>query len=340
MGGWFAPAPAGTADAGLSGVLVWFDGKTIQALDLDRPGQPATIVTTDARRWDLSPDGSHVAYSSRVLGDGQFVSTLRVVRIDGHGARTIGIDDSARAEEAGEVRWSPDGRRIAWRFEDRRASDFFYCSERTRILDIGTGGSSEIQRPTQCASFSWSPDGTEIVTPRHHHAGGAYYTPSAEGSSLVRIDVTTQARRPLVGTAETETLGSRSPYPASLPAWAPTGDTIAYRWNDEIRTIGAHGTGVRVLHRDEHLTRRPPSWSPDGHRLAIVHDDGRITVVDRTGRRIWERSGLWGDPKWTSDGRWLVVGEKRRFVAHDVFGGRAVPLQDLGFGPVWGYDVA
>jgi len=229
----------------------------------------AVAATAGAAAREQAPQ---IAFSGARTGDDYTVYT---VRADGGGRRTIGSVD-AYAEDPQPI-WAPDGRRVAFigefGFAVTAANGTTRMLGRNQIDDnISPGG-------------SWSPDGRTIVVPAER--------------SLWLVDVARARARELRREGE-------------QPSFSPNGKLVAF-YGHGLRVMNRDGSGVRRLAaggppEGEHAAW-PPSWSPDGGRIAFerggaiyVHDlrSGRTTTLSRAARRI-DR-----EPVWSPNGRWIA----------------------------------
>ncbi|HEX5787237.1 MAG TPA: Tol-Pal system beta propeller repeat protein TolB [Woeseiaceae bacterium] len=157
--------------------------------------------------------------------------------------------------------WSPDSRRIAYvSFEGDRSSIY--------LQQLRTGNRIQISAdPGINGAPSFSPDGRLLVVT----LGGI------DGNlDLYTIDVTTREKKRLTTHRAIDTEGS----------WSPDGRHI-YFTSDRAggpqiyRVPVAGGTPERVTFEGSYNAR--PRLSPDGEKLALVHNDGgnfRIGIVD------------------------------------------------------------
>jgi WD40-like Beta Propeller Repeat len=152
--------------------------------------------------------------------------------------------------------WSPDGSKIA--YVSNHTISIIYVSPdgggTPRVLQTGTAGHD--------SSPSWSPDGRWI----------AYSTRSGGDSSVSVIPVFGSAPRVVARRA-------------SYPAWSPTGTTLAVRRACGFRLIALAGMDVTPRRLESCLPGAPyrtpphllgpPTWSPDGTKLAFAVEGNR-----------------------------------------------------------------
>ena len=204
--------------AELSGIIyvVDTDGSTLKALN-DEAGKRYR----DAHSPSLSPDGSHVVYSQRLMvkppgfADSRLDYELVVSDIDGSSKRRL--TESIGPEIA--PAWSPDGRRIA--FLSGYAAEF-------TLFTMAPDGSDVKSLAPEINVFGhgtypvWSPDGRKIAflsSERLPEGGFKYgiYVVGSDGSELKRLSET-----------------------ISLPAWSPDSNRIALAkdYDRDYDTIG------------------------------------------------------------------------------------------------------
>ncbi|MDX6570780.1 MAG: eukaryotic-like serine/threonine-protein kinase [Gaiellales bacterium] len=200
-----------------------------------------------AAAW--SPDGSRlVAFRF----ESPRTTALYIVRGDGSlGPRLTSAVD-------GEPRWSPDGRRVAYKLGRAIVVDF--ASGRGRRLIIQTGLPA-----TAAPDVTWAPDGSRIAFAGAIRGRQGLFTatlPAGPGQAQVQLLV------PLAGA-----------FPGS-PTWSPTGSQIAYA-RAGIWVVRADGSNPTRIAKSGFS----PVWSPDGSHLALVTRHGNA-VVNADGRRF------------------------------------------------------
>lgn len=97
----------------------------------------------------------------------------------------------------------------------------------------------------------------------------------------------------------------------AFPAWAPSGQTLAYasdrggRFEIFLRDLTAGGERLALTNDGQHNVQ--PAWSPDGSRIAY-HSSGRggIWIVARTGGAPTQVSTFGSRPSWSPDGARLA----------------------------------
>ena len=268
----------------------------IAALDGSREPRPFTAGTKrDADpRW--SPDGKHLAFTSKRDGGS---AQLYVMPVDGGEARKL----TNVKEDVQVPAWSPDGTRIAFvarvpaseyevkddkkrsprrikRLQYKLDNEGWTFDRPKHIFVVPSDGSSEAKQLTdgdyEDDQPAWSPDGTKIAFSSARHDDwditlirDVYVIP-ANGGDPERLTASDGA--------------------ASRPSWSPDGSRIAFNfypgvWDDPKHTqiaVMAVASGDRKVLTDS-LDRtcapnyegiREPIWEDDSHLLFCVEDSG------------------------------------------------------------------
>lgn len=155
-----------------------------------------TEATHEVARPDVGPDG-RIAYQG--YADGRF----RIWVADPDGGEQTMVTDGGFDDR--EPRWSPDGEHIAFASDREGSYDIWSLEVETGELTRWTDGEGQEIQP------AWSPDGTEIV--------------HVDGNSVVAVDDHGETRTLVDDPGGTATVHA--------PAFAPTGDRVAWTLHDE-----------------------------------------------------------------------------------------------------------
>ena len=218
------------------------------------------------------------------------------------------------------IRWAPDGSEIFFSRDNVMLGLSIYAvaadgSQLRQVRGTAPGGRADLGVVT---SFDVAPDGTSLVY------ATCEYTTKGPGvirwHDLARVNVDGSQATRLTDAKEFE----------SLPVWSPDGTRIAYLaiWWVPGERVGR--VGLRVMTADGATVDEvyngavgavfhPPSWSPDGKRLAFVTINGGALGV------------AWGD-----DPSLEFTGYVIRTVAADGSDGKT--LTPTVSGPSWSPD--
>ena len=256
-----------------------------------------------------SPDGSAIVYVSQRTPPG-----LHVIRPDGTPQGSL-----PDLPLSGGLAFSRDWFWIAYTaFEPSVPGGF------ALVVSRPDGSQRRVLGPHDGGTPAWSPDGRRLAFSRRGaNEPPDLYTIAVDGAGLTKI-----AER------------------ASAPRFSPDGRRIAYVVEDPSRNrtdvvvANADGSGPVTLTASlAGYTYAPPSWSPDGSRLAFVRS-GRIAVVrpDGTALRRYASIGSVNVVEWSPDGTRLLFADAGGVAFVDVATGRRTTVSAFGTAPSWSPD--
>lgn len=292
----------------------------------------------------LSPDGTHVAYSiTHHERPGRPYSDTWI--------RNLATGRVARLNGGSGPRWSHDGRWVAYNGRIEEGAGLIVADqngEGERL--IAQVESTNHPLPTSGDTIAWAPDGRSIAYvsatpgPETDDANGDpmvitryLYKPTAtEGLTrfndnkrlhLFVVDVATRRVRQL-------TTGAF--YEHSI-AWSPKGDQVLFvsnrerdadkTFNYDVFAVTLKDGSVRRLTNTRSAEYRP-TWSPDGSRIAFLGttrdltssettmEDTHVWVMNADGsNRVEVGAGIdnrQGTPQWSADGRSVYFSVQER----------------------------
>ena len=288
-------------------------------LSCESPTEPRlssqTVLFT---RWS---DGRAVMFAMREDGSGE-------IKLTHH----PGSDQCAR--------WSPDGRRIAFRSVRDTLIHEGLRERTTNIYLLGSDGRGEVRLtggPGPVGCPSWSPDGSRIAYSRREpsgsenifviHADGSndirltddtltsvFPEWSPDGSTILFLGERAEGGYPLLHRIDPDGSNRRAfldlcPFYVSNVRWSPDGSRIAFNcsgtYNTLIHTIRADGSDLRTLSmtasEPPYTTDAVPVWSPDGTMLALSRN-GDVVYVDLLGDMV-KKATRHALPEWPNDWR-------------------------------------
>ena len=243
-----------------------------------------------SREPSPSPDGTQFVFTVRqLLWTGEWQNDLYIVNRNGMNMRWLtrlpGVEDQPE--------WSPDGRKILFRYVVDDRSDLYVINvDGTGLTNLTAAFPATM---TDRRDPAWSRDGSRIAFIGAVAGQHKVWVMDADGSNARQV--TTDAGFDMT------------------PTFAPDGQRIAFtRYNaaepalgDDVMIVTLQGgTPTRLALAGD---QRTPAWSPDGHYIAVsgssVAGQGTSEIFtlrpDGTGLRLRTVNPAWGggfNPAW------------------------------------------
>ncbi|HEV7238434.1 MAG TPA: S9 family peptidase [Thermoanaerobaculia bacterium] len=150
-------------------------------------GEPRRVTNgkehVTAFAW--SPDGRRFALLVAESADPYFAFSLMVPKViaTADGALVRQLDPQARA--VGSIRWSPDGKRVAWEKADQTLSLLNFLA--VHDLESAQTWNAAAKLDPTLAGFVWSTDSRSIVIHVYEKTTSRFYRVAADGSSAKPI---------------------------------------------------------------------------------------------------------------------------------------------------------
>jgi len=174
----------------------------------------------------FSPAGKEILFSSTRGG------TVAVWRMPLDGAKAQRVCDGDQAE------WAPDGKRIAFRRNDKLFTRDLATGKETQISPNGW---------PLCSGPAWSPDGKLIAFACRRDKGNVLFLVPAAGGKPTKV---------------------YDKKGACEPHWSPDGTRLVYETETHICTIRPDGTKNRLVTWFGGV-QRYARWSPDGTQIVF-----------------------------------------------------------------------
>jgi dipeptidyl aminopeptidase/acylaminoacyl peptidase len=282
--------------------------------------------------FDVSPDGSKVAYSWNPDGHWE------IYELSLPGPSEPRLISSGQGGKF-HPHYSPDGHYLAFAV-DMDGSENFHIY----MNDLLSGEQRELASEMDCAHqahFSWSPDATKIafisdqtgqfnvyvvpidggeprlVLDAGHPAWKVSWSPDGQMLAVTveagGIDYATYIV-PLDGGASTQIADGSGPIDAGQASWSPDSKHLAFSSDSKgLNNIGIYNVSDRSFSwiTSGEGEKQYPSWSPDGKRLAYVLNRGTISwlavqELDKVPSLYQVEPGVHYWPEFTPDGDHLI----------------------------------
>jgi tricorn protease len=280
-------------------------------------GEATRLPLPMAYQGQMSPDGSHIAYSPLAPAFGfDYTAFVSWGNYRGGRASTIWVTGLATLDSV--------------EIPHERASDFFpvYCGQQIFFLsgraghigifryDLGTKAVAEVLHNDGPDIRSLAVQGTTLV---YDQLGEIYLLDTATGKSRhVAIDI--QADLPEVRPGLKNVAAE-----IDHAAISPTGLRAAIEAHGEILTVPVKPGPIRNITNTPGVMERSPAWSPDGQSIAYFSDESglyALHVAPQTGAEfagaaavkkypLAPEPAFYFSPKWSPDSKRIAFHDNR-----------------------------
>jgi dipeptidyl aminopeptidase/acylaminoacyl peptidase len=278
----------------------------------------------------ISPDGKYVAYTVTETDFEQDSYVTQVHVVDVATGRSWQLTRGKKS--AGQPRWSPDGRWLA--FTSNREAD------KNQIFAIRPDGGEAIRltkAETAVGGFDWSPDNRTIAftAPEKRSEDRKKYFGDFEVvrrdyafAHLWTIDVEDAMKAPAAGTQQTK----GTDYVVGSFDWSPDSTKIAFSATINPDLIQGETSDIYVLTLADRSVRKivdqtgpdnSPRWSPDGKQIVFesamrnpkyFYANSRLAVVPAEGGPVRSITDSFDEEPslvdWKTDGVYFVAMQK------------------------------
>lgn len=223
---------------------------------------------------------------SPAVGKIAFIRNNNLALMDSNGTNARFLTSTYDPE--GHPAWSPDGKVIAYEFQNG-------------INLINADGTGVVRLVANGSTPRWSPNGKKIVFSRGINLTPKIHVMNVDGTSIVQL-----------------TTGTDSD---TTPNWSPDGSQIAFTRGTAVWIMSADGTGIKKLFDAGSLSAYP-TWQPDGKKITYISGRDMYSVnPDGTGSvNITNTfSVLDGYPSYTSNNQTIYFGADTAFLVSSIF---------------------
>lgn len=251
----------------------------------------------------ISPDGQRVAYvvHEADFANNAYASDVYLVSVEG-GEPTRFIRNLKLTPASGSpryranLRWSPDGRRLAF-LSGREGAIQVY------VMNVGGGEAERVTNSkTPVLGFEWSPDSAKIAYTALDPPSEEEVRRQSEKEDVLIVGANAKMVRLWLcdlATGEATQL-TRGDYSVEGFSWSPDNRHIAFavqatpdyinRWSTKIAVISVQGGEPRYV-VDRPGTNNEPRWSPDGQTIAFLSAGGRSDFLGNINIHLVPASG-------------------------------------------------
>jgi eukaryotic-like serine/threonine-protein kinase len=311
--GWGGPSwfPDGTQL--LAFAYTWEQGGGASTWAVSVLGQSARELRDSAQPWEVSPDGTHIAFSP-VRGSVFGPHELWLMGSQGENARKVlELRDN---EWFASVHWSPDGQRLAY-IRMQNTSGFGFKAAALETCDLKGAGRTVVVSKLAINSyeeFCWLPDGRILYSRRESVV--------SRDDNLWQIDVDPHSGRP-AGEPKRITHWADSILEnlhASADGKRLTLQKTTYQPQVYVGQLTAGGTRMEPAQRltNSEAGEIPTAWTPDSKAVLLTSvSNGTYSIFKQAIGQDTAEPVVSGPedaflPRLSADGAWILYGQQPR----------------------------
>lgn len=150
-------------------------------------GEPRRVTSgkEHVNGFAWSPDGTRFVVIAAESADPYFSFSLRIPKVIAAADGALVRQLDAQPRTLGSIRWSPDGKRVAWEKTDQTLSLINVLA--VHDLESGETWNAAAKLDPTLAGFVWSPDSRSLVIHVYEKTASRFYRVSADGSSATPL---------------------------------------------------------------------------------------------------------------------------------------------------------
>ncbi|MBV9623865.1 MAG: protein kinase [Acidobacteria bacterium] len=305
VGPWFPDSTRFLATASVSGDRV-SGGQHLSIWATSVLRRAVRKIRDDAAAESVSPDGSLIAFTSKLTGDGAHEIWL----MDPDGEHGRKLYESQGNSAFSDVKWSPDGKRLAYIKFERKENSHAGTVETVDLEGRPSASLLSLPNVDLLHDYLWLPEGRFVYALEDQGANG-------RACNIWQIQIDT--RKGVPKGSPTRVTNWSGFYVDSMSATAH-GDRLAYKRASPQATVdvavlesGTARLGTPVQLTSSEDSNDPVAWTPDSKAVIFRSNRGgsvgiykQLLTKDTAQPLVTGLPGVGFRPGVTPDGKWLL----------------------------------